>query len=129
MTTFRQFSTAGTVAKARRQRNSTVVATGNEKVDSAIAALSERISILESNARDSVTAVEVTLTVAASTNYPIKHNLNSAVRWYPIDWVGVGNTYSLNRVASQSDLNTLTLRSNTAGQVVVRIENSYGAMP
>lgn len=129
MTTFRQFSTAGTVAKARRQRNSTVVATGNEKVDSAIAALSERISILESNARDSVTAVEVTLTVAASTNYPIKHNLNSAVRWYPIDWVGVGNTYSLNRVASQSDLNTLTLRSNTAGQVVVRIETSYGAMP
>lgn len=129
MTTFRQFSTEGTVAKARRQRNSTVVATGNEKVDSAIAALSERISILESNARDSVTAVEVTLTVAASTNYPIKHNLNSAVRWYPIDWVGVGNTYSLNRVASQSDLNTLTLRSNTAGQVVVRIETSYGAMP
>ncbi len=129
MTTFRQFDTAGAVAKSRRQRNSAPTPTGDAKVDAALSALSERITVLESNARDNVTAVEFTLTVAASTNYPIKHNLNSAVRWYPIDWVGVGNTYSLNRVASQSDLNTLTLRSNTAGQVVVRIDTSNGAMP
>lgn len=127
MTTFRQFSTTGTVARARRQRSHASPSTGDAKVDAALSELSDRLSVVESQVRDNVTAVEISQAVTATTTYTLTHNLNSPVRWYVVDWVGSSNAPSFDR-SSSSTLNALVIRANTTGTATIRIESSYGDM-
>lgn len=127
MSVIRQLYSDGSIAKGRRQRSSTFRPTGNKDLDSALSEIYSRLADVEASVREGVTAIETTISVTATTTYTIRHNLNSPVRWYVVDWVGTSNSASFDR-SSSSDSNSLVLRANTTGRATIRIESSYGDM-